>query len=173
MWHRVIRQFQSTIIYILIFALAFALLILLLEGGHGWPFEATAIAVILLFNTVMGVWQEYRAEDAISKLAALAASRAWVVRDGEPRRIPVDEVVPGDIFRVEAGERIPADGMIVRSQGLLVEESNLTGESEYSPCWGPLVASSGAGALVVKWVAWGPGMAWLGATRFRLLPPRV
>jgi Ca2+-transporting ATPase len=128
-WRRVIRQFQSPIIYILIFALSFDLLLFIMEGGHGWPFEATAIAAILLFNTSMGVWQEYRAEDALAKLQALAASRAWVIRDGELQRIPVADVVPGDLARIEAGERIPADGKVTKSQSLLVDESTLTGES--------------------------------------------
>ena len=62
-WARVGRQLRSSIIYILLFALAFDVVIWISEGAHEWPFESIAIATILLFNTVMGVWQEYRAED--------------------------------------------------------------------------------------------------------------
>ena len=82
-WERVLRQLHSPIIYILLFALAFDILVWVLEeGGHGWPVESIAIFAILALNTVMGVWQEYRAEDALARLKELAAPRVWVRRDG-------------------------------------------------------------------------------------------
>ena len=74
-WVRVGRQLRSSIIYILLFALAFDVVIWISEGAHGWPYESLAIATILVFNTVMGVWQEYRAEDALERLRELAAPR--------------------------------------------------------------------------------------------------
>ena len=57
-WTRVLRQLRSPIIYILLFALAFDVVVWALEGGHGWPVESIAIFAILAFNTIMGVWQE-------------------------------------------------------------------------------------------------------------------
>ena len=83
-WARVGRQLRSPIIYILLFALAFDAVIWVIEGAHGWPIESIAILVILAFNTIMGVWQEYRAEDALARLKELAAPRVWVRRDGAP-----------------------------------------------------------------------------------------
>ena len=104
-WARVARQLQSSIIYILLFALAFDLGVWIAEGAQDWPFESFAIATILVFNTVMGVWQEYRAEDAIKRLQQLAAPRVWVMRDGGLCRIDAARLVPGDLVRVEAGDR--------------------------------------------------------------------
>ncbi|MEX1280456.1 MAG: cation-translocating P-type ATPase [Acidimicrobiia bacterium] len=128
-WVRVGRQLQSPIIYILLFALAFDAVIWVIEGAEGWPFESIAILVILAFNTVMGVWQEYRAEDALDRLQELAAPQVWVRRDGEIVHIPAAELVPGDLARVEAGDRIPADAVLTGEQSLMVDESMLTGES--------------------------------------------
>ena len=79
-WVRVGRQLRSSIIYILLFALAFDAVIWISEGAHGWPYESLAIATILVFNTAMGVWQEYRAEDSVG--AAPGIGRA--TRMGAP-----------------------------------------------------------------------------------------
>jgi len=71
-WTRVLSQLQSSIIYVLLFALAFDLLVWVLEGADEWPFQSLAITTILVFNAAMGVWQEYRAEDALARLQELA-----------------------------------------------------------------------------------------------------
>ncbi len=128
-WHRVARQLRSSLIYILLFALAFDLGVWLKEGRNGWPFEAIAIGTILLFNTAMGVWQEYRSEDALTKLRALATPQVWVMRDGRLQHLDVTVLVPGDVTRTEAGDRIPADARVLDGRGLLLDESILTGES--------------------------------------------
>ena len=151
-WARVSRQLQSPIIYILLFALVFDAVIWGIEGAHGWPFESIAILVILAFNTIMGVWQEYRAEDALARLRELAAPRVWVRRDGSLAEIPAADLVPGDLVRVEAGDRIPADGALAGEQSLMVDESMLTGESV------PVDRAVGeevfAGTLAVRGLAW-------------------
>ena len=85
---------------------------------------------VLVANIAIGTFQEVRAKRALDKLAALVAPRATVVRDGEPRDVPVDEVVVGDLVRVMAGDQVVADGTLVQSEGLALDESNLTGESE-------------------------------------------
>ncbi|HAP77713.1 MAG TPA: HAD family hydrolase, partial [Acidimicrobiaceae bacterium] len=128
-WTRVLRQLRSSLIYILLFALVFDLFVWWHEGGDGWPFESIAIGAILLFNTAMGVWQEYRSEDALARLRELSAPHVWVVRDGALHHLDVSLVVPGDVVRVEGGDRIPADGTVLSAHGLLVDESLLTGES--------------------------------------------
>jgi Ca2+-transporting ATPase len=156
-WVRVNRQLRSPIIYILLFALAFDAVIWVIEGAHGWPFESLAILVILAFNTTMGVWQEYRAEDALARLKELAAPQVSVRRDGQLRQIRAAELVPGDRVRVEAGDRVPADGVLSGEQGLMVDESMLTGESV------PVDRAVGdevfSGTLAVR------GMAWVAVTR--------
>ncbi|HEX4730892.1 MAG TPA: HAD-IC family P-type ATPase [Solirubrobacterales bacterium] len=85
---------------------------------------------ILVANVAIGTFQEVRAKRALDKLAALVVAKATVVRDGEPRQVSVDEVVVGDLVRIGSGDQIPADGDLVRADGLALDESELTGESE-------------------------------------------
>ena len=129
LWRRFARQFQSPLIYILLFALAFDLGLWLYEEAHAWPIEATAIALILLFNAALGLYQEQRSEAALAHLQALAGARAWVLRDGALVHLPTAEIVPGDSVRLEAGDRVPADGTLVDTHGAMLDESLLTGES--------------------------------------------
>ncbi len=129
MWRRFLRQFQSPLIYILLFALAFDLFAWIQEGAHGLPVESIAIAFILLLNAGLGVFQEYRAEAALSRLQDLSAPQVWTYRDGTLARIPSSELVPGDLVRLEAGDRIPADGLLHEADGVLVDEAVVTGES--------------------------------------------
>lgn len=129
LWRRFARQFQSPLIYILLFALAFDLGLWIYDGAHVWPIEATAIALILLFNAALGLYQEQRSEAALARLKALAGAQAWVLRDGQLVRLPVDALVPGDAVRLEAGDRVPADGTLIDASGAMLDESILTGES--------------------------------------------
>ncbi len=128
-WKRFLRQFQSPLIYILLFALAFDLGTWLYEGGQGWPAGTLVIALVLLLNSGLGTLQETRSEHALAQLRELGAPHAWLLRDGRLVRVPSAEIVPGDVARLEAGERVPADGQLVEAHGLLVDESVLTGES--------------------------------------------
>ncbi len=129
LWHRFVGQFQSPLIYILLFALAFDLGLWSYEGAHAWPIEATAIGLILLFNAALGLYQEQRSEAALNRLKALAAAQAWVLRDGQLVRLPARALVPGDWVRLEAGDRVPADGTLIDARGAMLDESILTGES--------------------------------------------
>lgn len=151
-WRRVLSQLRSSIIYILLFALTFDLLIWVLEGAGEWPFEALAIATILVFNTGMGVWQEYRAEDALERLRELSTPKVNVLRSGRIERIDAALLVPGDVVRIEAGDRVPADGVLTDEQALAIDEAVLTGESV------PVEHAAGeemlAGTLVVRGLGW-------------------
>ncbi|WP_038068934.1 cation-translocating P-type ATPase [Thermus scotoductus] len=129
LWQRFLRQFQSPLIYILLFALAVDLGLWLYEGAHGLPLEALAILAILILNATLGTLQEKRSEEALRRLKALAEPMAWVLRDGRFQHLPSREIVPGDVVRLEAGDRIPADGVLLEASGVLVDESLLTGES--------------------------------------------
>ena len=84
---------------------------------------------IVVANSLIGIAQELRARNALDRLAALVAPRATVVRDGAPRELPVEQVVEGDLVRLQAGDQVVADGPLVESAGLALDESILTGES--------------------------------------------
>jgi Ca2+-transporting ATPase len=148
----VLSQLQNPIIYILLFALAFDVVVWVIEGMHEWPIESIAILLILGFNTTMGVWQEYRAEDALARLKELAAPNVCVRRDGTLTHIHAAMLVPGDLVRVEAGDRVPADGTLSSEQGLMVDESMLTGES--IPVERATRDELFSGTLTVRGVGW-------------------
>jgi P-type Ca2+ transporter type 2C len=95
----------------------------------GVPAEALAILAIVLLNAALGVLQEYRSERALLELERLAAPRAWVQRDDTFQHLDASEIVPGDVVRLEAGDRVPADGVAHSPESLSVDESVLTGES--------------------------------------------
>jgi Ca2+-transporting ATPase len=129
LWRRFARQFNSPLIFILLFALVFDWGLWMYEGAHGLPIEATAIGLILLFNGALGLYQETRSEAALARLKALAGAHAWVLRDGTFVHLSTLDLVPGDWVRLEAGDRVPADGVLRDPHGAMVDESILTGES--------------------------------------------
>jgi len=90
---------------------------------------AFVVAVCVAVNVVIGFMQEFKAERALTSLKSLHAPRAVAVRGGVSRSIAASELVPGDLVHLEAGNAVPADGRVVDSFGLEVEESLLTGES--------------------------------------------
>jgi len=91
--------------------------------------EAAAIMAIVVLNSVLGIVQEQRAEQALAALKKLAAPDAQVLRDGARRAVPAYNLVPGDIVFLEAGNFIPADLRLLEAINLRVEEASLTGES--------------------------------------------
>jgi Ca2+-transporting ATPase len=129
LWRRFVGQFRSPLIYILLFALAADLSIWFVAGQRDWPLESFAIALILLLNAGLGVYQERKAEAALARLKAMSESLVWVVRDGRLVHLPSAALVPGDLLRIEAGDRVPADGGLIDAHGIMVDESVLTGES--------------------------------------------
>ncbi|WP_024119012.1 cation-translocating P-type ATPase [Thermus thermophilus] len=126
---KLLRQFQSPLVYILLLALLVDLLLWLYEGARGVPLESLVILAILLLNALLGAFQEKRSEEALKRLKALAEPFVWVLRDGRFQRLSARGLVPGDVVRLEAGDRVPADGVLLEGSGLLVDESVLTGES--------------------------------------------
>jgi P-type E1-E2 ATPase len=107
-------------------------LILAVAGGATLAFGAWQDALflgVLVGNAGIGTWQEVRAKRALDRLSALVAPVATVVRDGVPRRVAVEQLVVGDLVRLEPGDQIVADGRLEHAQSLRVDESILTGES--------------------------------------------
>ncbi len=129
LWHVLLRQFKSPLIYILLAALLVDMALWITAASRAVPLESVAIAVILLLNAGLGAWQERKAEGALRALTELAAPRVWALRDGAFVRVPGTDLVPGDVVRLEAGDRVPADGAAPPGATLLVDESVLTGES--------------------------------------------
>ena len=101
----------------------------MLSAALGDITEAVVILVVVALNAWIGFRQEYRAERAIASLQAMATPAAEVVRGGRSREVPVRELVPGDLVRLESGSMVPADGRLVEAHALRIEESALTGES--------------------------------------------
>ncbi|MCA9387081.1 cation-transporting P-type ATPase, partial [Candidatus Dojkabacteria bacterium] len=116
------RQLKSPLIYVLFFA---ASLSALLEEYR----DAGFILLIVIFNTGLGFIQEYKAEKSLESLEKHVSRQTKVLRDGIKKYIEISEIVPGDIVILEPGVKIPADGEIVSSAELYVDESLVTGES--------------------------------------------
>lgn len=116
------NQFKSPLIYILLFAIIITLAI-------GEYTDSVIISIIVVINAVLGFSQEYKAEKSIEALKKLTSLKATVVRDGTEKRILAKDLVPGDIIRLEEGEKIPADARLIEVISLETHESALTGES--------------------------------------------
>ena len=121
-WRVFLGQFNDFMIWVLFAAVA-------ISAFEGELVDAVAITAILLLNGVLGFVQEYRAERAMSALRELAAPSAAVVRDGAETRVGADAIVPGDVVLLATGDRVPADGRLLRAAALRIDESTLTGES--------------------------------------------
>ena len=91
--------------------------------------EGIAILAIIVLNGLLGFIQEMRTEKALEALLSMAAPHARVMRDGTVKDIPADMVVPGDLILLEAGDRIPADAVLIEANSFFCDESMLTGES--------------------------------------------
>ena len=91
--------------------------------------DVIIIMTVVILNAVLGVVQESKAEAAIEALKEITASTSKVLRGGRQLTVKSEEVVPGDIVILEAGDSVPADGRLIESASLKIEESALTGES--------------------------------------------
>ena len=117
-----LAQFNSPIILILLFATGLSFFL------HD-PVNALIILIIVLVSGLLGFWQEYSATNAVEKLLAMVQIKATVLRDGSPHEIPVEEIVPGDVVILNAGDVVPGDCLVDESKDLFVDEATLTGET--------------------------------------------
>jgi Ca2+-transporting ATPase len=101
----------------------------IVSGFVGHISDMTIIFGTVLVNTIVGFVQEDKANRALQKLSAMVEHKATVIRDGEISQIPSQEILPGDILNIEAGDSISADGQIIHEIELEVNEATLTGES--------------------------------------------
>jgi Ca2+-transporting ATPase len=116
-------QFKDFIIWVLIAAA-------LISGFLQEWVDALAIICIVIVNSILGFIQEHRAEKSLAALKKMSSPNSKVIRDGHPQVLPSEEIVPGDLIDLEAGDNIPADGRIVYATGnFSTHEASLTGES--------------------------------------------
>ena len=121
-WRRFLRQFHQPLVYLLVLAAG-------VTAFLGEWVDTVVILGVVLVNAVVGLLQEAKAEHAIAALARLVTTEATVRRGGRELRVPAAELVPGDVVRLEAGDRVPADLRLFRARELHTDESALTGES--------------------------------------------
>ena len=124
---RFVEQLKDPMILILI-AAAIVSGITSVYAGES-PADVIIILAVVIINAVLGVYQESKAEAAIEALQQMSAAMCRVERDRQIVRIPSEELVVGDIVHLEAGDAVPADGRVIESASLQIEEAALTGES--------------------------------------------
>jgi Mg2+-importing ATPase len=117
-----LSQFKSPIILILVFATGLSYFL------HD-KVDALIIMIIVLASGFLGFWQEYGASNAVEKLLSIVQIKVSVIRDGIAEEIPLEQIVPGDVVVLNAGDLIPGDGLVRESKDLFVDESMLTGET--------------------------------------------
>ncbi|MBU5335101.1 HAD-IC family P-type ATPase [Intestinibacter bartlettii] len=120
---RFLKQFNNSVIYILLVAGVFTLFI-----GH--ISDTVVIGIVVLVNALIGYIQENKAESAISKIKQMLVVNATVIREGQRIDIDASELVLGDIVYLEAGDSVPADIRILEANNLKIQESVLTGEAD-------------------------------------------
>ncbi len=117
-----LSQFQDFLIIVLLIAAAVSFFI-----GEGR--DAIMILVIVIVNALIASFQEYKADNELEALKELSVNEAKIIRDGQVIKVPFNKVVVGDIVYAESGDLIAADGRIIKSSNLKIDESSLTGES--------------------------------------------
>lgn len=117
-----LSQVNNPLVYLLALAAILSLFI-------GQAIDAAVIAGVIILNTLLGFFQEWKAEGAMDALRRMTSPHARVIRDGSPKEIDASEVVPGDILILETGNRVAATARVIWTEELEVDESALTGES--------------------------------------------
>ncbi|MFO7795336.1 MAG: cation-translocating P-type ATPase [Promethearchaeia archaeon] len=133
-WQIFLSQFKDFLVYLLFFAIVISIIIgvySIYSGEEPSEFvDAIVIFVILIVNAILGFYQEYKAERALESLKEMAPHYAKVIRNGKVKKIEVKEVVPGDILKLDEGDKIAADGRLIKAYSLYADEAILTGESQ-------------------------------------------
>jgi len=117
-----LRQFKSPLVLILIFAATVSAFV------REWT-DAAIVLVVVIGSTMLGFVQEYRAGHAVEKLRSQVTLKSSVLRDGQRRILPSEQVVPGDVVLLSAGSLIPADGVVLEANDFFVDQAVLTGET--------------------------------------------
>ena len=126
-WRAFLRQYRDPMQIVLLVAGVISLFL----PGQFWT--GVLLIVLTLFNAFMSLNQEGKAESSVAALQSMMVVTARVLRDGEVKQVPMEDLVPGDIVMVEAGDLVPADGRLIRAATLEIDEAALTGESAPVP----------------------------------------
>lgn len=121
-FRRLLRQFQDPMIYVLIGAA-------IITAFLGQVIDTIVIAAVVIINALVGFIQEGKAADALDSIRDMLAPHTTVCRDGQWQDIEAEELVPGDVVRINPGDKVPADLRLIETTNLSIEESVLTGES--------------------------------------------
>jgi Ca2+-transporting ATPase len=121
-WRLLLDQFKGSLVLLLLASAAISILV-------GEWVDAVAILAIVAVNAVLGVVQEWRAEQSLQALKRMAAPSATVIRDGHQEVVTAQELVPGDLVVLAAGNHVPADLRLTEGANLRIQEASLTGES--------------------------------------------
>lgn len=121
-WELLWSQLNNPVIYLLVAACIISLLF------NDYP-EAIAIFIVIILNTIIGFWMEYRAQTSMEALNKMDPLHARAIRNGEATDLEAGELVPGDVLLLESGDIVPADARIISARELNADESMLTGES--------------------------------------------
>jgi calcium-translocating P-type ATPase len=122
-WKLFLENFKDPMVIVLLIAAAVQVVL-----GH--LIESLIIFLVILLNAIISVVQTKKAESSLDALRQMSAPEAKVIRDGQKQTLPARELVPGDIVLLDAGDYVPADGRILESGSLKINEGMLTGESE-------------------------------------------
>ena len=128
MWKRFFEQMADPMVIMLLVAAAISVITGFIQGEPEWA-DAVIILSVVILNSVLGVVQEAKSEQALEALQEMSAAQSKVMRDGKLVHMPSSELVPGDIVLLEAGDSVPADCRVIESASMKIEEAALTGES--------------------------------------------
>lgn len=129
-WRRVAAQFQNSLIYLLLVAIAIALVAWGVDGFAGWPIDALVIAAVVLLNGTLGYLEEAKAANAVAALVKMTEAKSSVIRGGQRLLINSAELVIGDMLALSEGDAVGADARLTQTASLRLLEAPLTGESE-------------------------------------------
>lgn len=128
MWKRFFEQMADPMVIMLLVAAAISVITGFIQGEPEWADAAIILSVVIL-NSVLGVVQEAKSEQALEALQEMSAAQSKVIRDGKLIHMASSELVPGDVVLLEAGDSVPADCRVLESASMKIEEAALTGES--------------------------------------------
>ena len=128
LWKRFFAQMADPMVIMLIVAAVISALTGLVKGEADFA-DVAIIMFVVIVNSVLGVVQEAKSEEALEALQKMSAAQSKVLRDGKLQQMPSAELVPGDVVMLEAGDSVPADCRVLESASMKIEEAALTGES--------------------------------------------
>lgn len=128
LWKRFFEQMADPMVIMLIVAAVISALTGMVKGEPDFA-DVVIIMFVVIVNSVLGVVQEAKSEEALEALQEMSAAQSKVLRDGKLVHLPSAELVPGDVIMLEAGDSVPADCRVLESATMKIEEAALTGES--------------------------------------------